>query len=235
MRIDLEVRTAPLILKLRNGSRRLAFAVVNAINATARKVQEAERAKLGDHFEVRKRAFLEAQAAIIKPFASVKQGRPFAEVAVGQKPRLLLSTFEKGGTKTPAKGREQVAVPITGQPARPSFSRPVDERFTFRALNLRKSRPTGQTSETGKVKRTRRAAGGVRYGERGTYQVPGVGVFQRDENGESRLLYAFVEKPRLDPMLDFVRTAETTAATTFAEELERETLEAMRRAGFQAR
>ena len=67
------------MLRLRNGQRRLAYAVVNAINNTAKRIQEAERRRVEEEFTVRKRDFLRREAAKIKPFASVKQGRPYAE------------------------------------------------------------------------------------------------------------------------------------------------------------
>ncbi|PIV81181.1 hypothetical protein COW53_05735 [bacterium CG17_big_fil_post_rev_8_21_14_2_50_64_8] len=43
MRIDLQIDSAPLVLRLQNGQRRLAYAVVNAINNTAKRIQAVER------------------------------------------------------------------------------------------------------------------------------------------------------------------------------------------------
>lgn len=92
MRIDLQIDSAPLVLRLQNGQRRLAYAVVNAINNTAKRIQAVERRRVEEEFTVRKKDFISRQAAVIKPFANVQQGRPYAEIGVGQKPRLLLST-----------------------------------------------------------------------------------------------------------------------------------------------
>ena len=39
MNINLKIDSAPLNLRLQNGQRRLAYAVVNAINTTAKRIQ----------------------------------------------------------------------------------------------------------------------------------------------------------------------------------------------------
>ncbi|MFH1689976.1 MAG: hypothetical protein ABIE42_07030 [Candidatus Eisenbacteria bacterium] len=83
MRIDLQIDSAQLILRLRNGQRRLAYAAVNAINNTAKRIQAAERRRVEEEFTDRKTEFIRREAAIIKPFASVRQGRAFAEISVG--------------------------------------------------------------------------------------------------------------------------------------------------------
>jgi hypothetical protein len=120
VKIDLQIDTAPLLLRLKNGEKRLAYAVVNAINSTAKRVQEAERERVLRAFVVRKRDFILREAAIIKPFASVKQGRPYAEISVGDKQRLLLRKFEQGAAREPfTPGAKSVAVPLLGRPARP--------------------------------------------------------------------------------------------------------------------
>ena len=42
MRIDMQIDSASLVLRLRNGQRRLAYATVNAINNTAKRIQAAD-------------------------------------------------------------------------------------------------------------------------------------------------------------------------------------------------
>jgi hypothetical protein len=74
MRIDLQIDCASLVLRLENGQRRLAYVVVNAINATAKRIQATERRHIEQEFTIRKKDFVLRQAAVIKPFASVKQG-----------------------------------------------------------------------------------------------------------------------------------------------------------------
>lgn len=214
MNIALHVNVSPLLSRMRNAQRRIAYGTVNAINNTAKKIQEVERAELRRHFAVRTQ-FIERQVAVIKPFASVPQGRPFAIISVGQRSRLLLSTFEAGGDRPPFKGR-RVAVPITGGAARPEFTDPVPEALRFRALRIHRER-------RGKKGRDSRLVG-----ELGTYVVPGVGVFQRTADG-SHLLYKFKDHVQLRPRLGFVETADRTAAQWFTEFMEREVVEAIAR------
>jgi len=54
MKINLRIDSAALVLRLQNGQRRLAYAAVNAINNTAKRIQEAERRRVEEEFTVRK-------------------------------------------------------------------------------------------------------------------------------------------------------------------------------------
>lgn len=216
MQITLRTDTSSLLLRLRNGERRLAYAVVNAINATAKRIQAIERDRVEDVFTIRKSAFMRREAAVIKPFASVGQGRAHAEIAVGQKPRLLLSAFERGGEKKPATpGAARVAVPVTGGPARPTFPQTVPPELRIGKLRF-------DRTKTG-----RRRAGVTRTK---TYLVPEVGIFQRLSNAASKAVYLFRRSPRLQPRLRFVETAQKEADRLFAEEMERQVVEAISRA-----
>jgi len=124
MRIDLRFDSAVLVLRLRNGQRRLAYAVVNAINNTAKRIQETERRRIEEEFTIRKKDLILREAATIKPFANVRQARAYAEIAVRQKPRLLLSAFERGAERTPfTPNAKRVAEPVIGGPAERTFHR----------------------------------------------------------------------------------------------------------------
>jgi len=156
------------------------------------------------------------EAAIIKPFASVKQGRPYVEISVGKKPRVLLSLFERGATRKPAtSGARRVAEPVVGGPARPEFRRPVTPEFKLRRLRF-------DRTSTGK-----RRAGVVATK---TFLVPSVGIFQRIGEGAARAVYLFTTGKRLRPRLRFVKTAERVAQKWFREEMEREVINAIARA-----
>ena len=216
MRIDLQIDSAPLVLRLQNGQRRLAYAVVNAINNTAKRIQTVERRRVEDEFTVRKKDFVGRQAAVIKPFASVTQGRAYAEIGVGQKPRLLLSAFERGAERKPfTPNARRVAEPVVGGPARPQFTAPVTPEL--RASRLRFDRTKTGRRRVG-VTRTR------------TYLVPEVGIFQRTGPKTTRLVYAFTRGKKLAPRLRFVETAEKEADRWFREEMEKEVLSAIARA-----
>ncbi len=216
MRIDLQIDSAPLVLRLRNGQRRLAYAVVNAINNTAKRIQEAERRRVEQEFTVRRHDFIRREAAIIKPFANVRQARAYAEISVGQKPRLLLSAFERGAERKPfTPTATRVAEPVVGGPARPQFSAQVTPELRVQRLRFDRTK-TGRRRAS--VSRTK------------TYLVPKVGIFQRIGKEATRAVYLFTRGKKLAPRLHFVETAEKEADRWFGEEMEREVLNAITRA-----
>lgn len=213
MTIDLKIDATALVLRLQNGQRRLAYAVVNAINNTAKRIQDAERRHVEEEFTVRKKDFIRREAAIIKPFASVRQGRPYAEIAVGQKPRLLLSAFERGAERKPfTPSAQSVAEPVVGGPARPQFAAQVTPELRVGRLRF------------DRTKSGRRRAGVTKTS---TYLVPKVGIFQRIGKEASRIVYSFTRGKRLAPRLHFVETAEKESQRWFGEEMEREVVDAI--------
>jgi hypothetical protein len=216
VKIDLQIDSAELVLRLQNGQRRLAYAVVNAINNTAKRIQNAERRRVEEEFTVRKKDFIRREAAIIKPFASVRQARAFAEIAVGHKPRLLLSEFERGAARKPFTPiARRVAEPVGGGPARPRFAQPVTPELRVGKLRFDRTK-TGRRRAT--VTRTK------------TYLVPKVGIFQRVGKATTRAVYLFTRGKKLAPRLHFVETAEKEADKWFREEMEREVVNAIARA-----
>src|SRR5678815_3968669 len=114
MNIDLRCDVSALEGRVRNAPKRIAYAVVNAINATLKLAQRALQLRAEDVFTVRKHDFIRREVAVIKPFASVGQGRVFGEIAVGQKARLLLPLFDKGGDRPAFKGAS-IAVPVAAR------------------------------------------------------------------------------------------------------------------------
>lgn len=229
LRINVDVNPALLLRKLDGGEKRLAFAVAEAIRATALDVQNAERDHARDAFTLRGGRgtdFVLRQVAVITQFPKPTQGIAYAEVAVGQKPRLLLSQFETGGERLPFKGKS-VAVPAIGGPARPSFSQAVPDAYRFTKLRLRKT----PRAEGAKV---RRAEGreDVRYGLQGTYQIPGVGVFKTGGEGRKGIpVYWFVRDEKLPRELAFEATARVAADRVFRLHLENEVTSTLRRRG----
>ena len=255
MKIDVQIDTTEMLLRLRNGEKRLAYAAVNAINKTAERIQQAEFAREAKAFIIRKREFFFGSAgrpggvgAKLKK-ASVGKARPFAEVFIGETSKgaeLLLPTFEAGGTRRPMRGSKHIAVPVLGSPARPSIAGPIPPAFSFPGLKLRKfvrgrkvrRRRRGRTvdetvfQEFGRLNRSALSApqAGVQWkGEQRTYMIPGVGVFQRFGRGQTRPLYFFADPFPIDARLEFVRTAVEVANAWFKEELQRETIEAITR------
>lgn len=231
-RIEAKIDASQLQALAQHGVKRLPYAAVGAINKTLLRGQGVVRGHVRQHFTLRKPDFVLREAAKID-FASVPKGRLFGEIYVGQKPRLLLSQFEEGGVKQAVKGK-RVAVPKTGEAPRPAFGQPVAAPYRFSALKLRKTRPLEAQPSAGR-KRVRRSKGGdsgVRYGERGTYQIPNVGVFQRTAGDEqSRIIYPFIQAPRLDDGLEFEANVRTTANQWFSEYMEQEVVSVLVRPG----
>lgn len=202
MQINATFDSRELLLRMQKGQKKLAYAAANAINDTAKEAQLAMQKRADDIYTVRRSTFFRRQVAIIKPFASARQGRPFAIVQVGQKPRLLLAVLEHGGVRKPAKGR-RVAVPITGNSARPTFGSQVPKAFEYRTL------------KPARAGRKRRAGAG-QVSQSFILDGPGVkqpGVYLRTGPGQVELLYAFEEPMTLKPSLRFVQTVSRVGAT----------------------
>jgi len=213
MKIDVKIDNTQLVLRLRKGEKRLAYAAVNAINNTLKRIQEAERQHVESEFTIRRRDFIRREAAVVKPFANVRQGRPFGEIAVGQKPRLLLAEFEKGAERLPfTPGAQRWGAPIIAGPARPSFASKIVPQLDIRRLKF-------DLTKTG---RRRKAVT-----ETATYLIAKVGIFQRLGKNASRLVYFFSRGSRLKPRLHFVQIAEKEANRWFKEEMEREVVKAI--------
>lgn len=214
MEFNLDMDTKALVLSLKDGERRLGYAVVNAINLTAKEIQKAERLQMSRAFTIRKEGFMLRQAALIKPFASAKQGRAFAEVSVGEKKGLLLSQYEKGGPRRPAtSAARSVALPSIGGPARPTIKSLIPPELKVKRLRFDKTK--GGKARAG-AKRTK------------TFLIPDIGIYQR-HGGGIRQVYHFRRGLRLDPVLEFMHTAREIADRWFPEFLEREVVKAIQR------
>jgi hypothetical protein len=234
MKIDVDIDTSELQERFKLTEKNIAYATVNAVNETAKQVQKLAQDNVRSKFHVRK-DFVIRQAAIIKPFASIGQSRPYAEISVGQKPRLLLSDFEKGAQRPPFIGK-RVAMPVPGSPARPTLDAQVPGNLLMTALNLQpalsaaqiKQRKTIKGSTAAQTKSMRadftRAAGAgqVWKGKEHTYMIPGVGVFQRTGKGkrDTTLLYKFVPTQTLIPRLGFLSLAKGEGQRLFKKNME---------------
>lgn len=226
MKINVNIDTSGLDLKAQRVRKRLAFATAQALNDTVLDMQVAERANLDRKFAVRKHAFFYRLIKIFT-FASVGKDRAYAEIGIDNtKARVLLSEFEKGGVKKSEKGKN-VAVPITGSPARPTFRRSVAPSLTFDKMKLRLHQ-----THTGKRQWK---------GEKRTFLIPDVGIFQRvgakgrkkrdvalnvgrgsisfaaRKQTTARLIYRLKPRALLKATLEFVKTAQETFAQKWEE------------------
>lgn len=208
--ISVDVRAAEVLLGLRNGSKRMVYAVANAGRTAALAVQKDVRSAVASEFTLRsKGAFILRQAAIIR-FPRPAEGLVEASVRVGQKPGLLLSNYEAGFLRESRRGRK-VAVP---EAARPGKAEDVTPSLFIKSLALRKVRGRGRrrkgTTGPAPIKGLQR-----------TYVTP-AGIFQRTGRGVSRLLYAFAKPFRVSPRLRFIETAKRAVARVWRPALERE-------------
>jgi hypothetical protein len=130
MKIDIQFDSRNLKARTLREKKNLAYSTSQALNETAKDVQQKTRIRMDRIFHLRKAGFMYRMIKIFK-FSNARQGVAYAEIGVQQRPRLLLGHFEHGGWRKPAKGRN-VAVPITGSPARPSERSAIPEELTFR-------------------------------------------------------------------------------------------------------
>jgi hypothetical protein len=232
MKIDIKVDTSLLDKNAKRYAKNLAFSTAQALNDAAKEAQKRIRDGLRQRFHVRKAQFLDRSIKIFA-FANVNANRPYAEIGVDNKPRFLLSIFEEGGARLPFIGKN-VAVPITGQAARPSINDSVRPDLYFTALNFRKSRTT-ITARGREVLKARRAAGNRKRKLSGDYLIwrgnqrtfilpqtrraPIGGVFQRVGPGKDdiRMIYSFKSNVRLRAALDFVSTSQRSFNDVFQE------------------
>lgn len=154
--------------------RRFAYASVNALRATAERIQQAEFDRARSVFAIRKQAFFFGSpgrpggvAARITTFPSVKRGIAFAEIEGGSLPRggdelssyrrLLYGGFETGFERRPfTPGAKHVAVPRTGGPARPTARSPITPDLTFAKMRLQAFyKPPGRGKQRKITRQTR--------------------------------------------------------------------------------
>jgi hypothetical protein len=197
--------------------KKVPYATNNALTRTAKELIDVERNELKTEFQVRKQFILNR--------VKIKQySRPeslWTIVAIDKNVQggdLLLTMFEEGGEKTSGLGSE-VAVPLTGSAARPSFAQNVRPSLLYKSLNMQK---------------TATRLGKIQYkGDRRTFIIQGVGIFQRgsskkrgarskagsgsrDESGAT-LIYSFKRGVPLRAQMHFVRTAREFVRSRFSD------------------
>jgi hypothetical protein len=203
--------------------RKIPFATNNALTRTATELVQVERDELKTEFQVRKQ-FILNRVRITK---YSKPGDLWTRVEIDKNVsggELLLTMFEEGGAKLPEHGSE-LAVPLTGGPARPSFSQSVRPSLLYKGLNMQKHTTAG---------------GSIQYkGDRRTFVIPGVGIFQRGSSKKrtgkssrlgkfqgrdgselrdttgSTLIYSFKRGVPLPHRMHFVKTARVTVNARF--------------------
>jgi hypothetical protein len=112
---------------------------------------------------------------------------------------LLLGFFEEGGTKQPTGGPD-LAIPITGEAARPSFASLITTALLYKNIQI-SMKVKGHTA--------------IFPGLQNTYLVEGVGVFQRTGK-QTELIYSFKRSAPLRPRTHMIELAQTVIRESFA-------------------
>ena len=254
--VDVTIDATQLELLAERGHKRLAYATVNAIRKTGLRVQQAEFSEARRKFIIRKPRFFFGTparpggvAAKIEVWPSVKQNRPYMEIAVGQRGGksgpVLYAHFEAGGPRRPrTPGAKHIAVPRLGGPARPNIARGVPPRWTIKGLKFRaffegkkvRRRRRGKTTGVGIFERgggrlrLPEGKGAVQYkGRERTFIIREVGIFRRigPKRRDIESVYPFIPPFQLDDRLEFIPTARRVADRWFREEMEREVVDVL--------
>lgn len=254
--INVDIEPAQLLRRFDRYEKRLAYSVVNAIRKTLLHAQRELQPHVRGKFVIRKpKLFFGTPerpgglAGKIEVFPSVRQSRPYGEIAVGTKLStskggpVLFPLFESGGERKPVTpGATHVAAPLLGRPARPSIAAGVPPAFTIAGLKFRafrggklqkRSNKTNDTvfGEFGRLRLDRTTERAVQWkGLQRTYIVSGAGIFQRigPDREDTRMIYKFLKPFALDDRLDFVATVTRVANTWFREYLEREIIDTLK-------
>lgn len=244
MILKVDIDSSALYARMKDGARRFAFDVEQGLRETALLVQKDVRAHARTVMTIRKEDFFMREVAKVI-FPSVRQGRAWTEVYVGQKSRLLLSEYEAGGPRLPFKGR-RVAVPRTGSLARPTFQSSVPEEFTIQGLGIVRGAAAAKKKQG--ITRSRRARANVRFGAHrtimGKIQYKGAhrtfmtdtGIFQRVGTcpDDIRMLYSLKDHVEVDPHAAHRLGFEAIGwahRDTFADRLELATLKSIAKSG----
>jgi hypothetical protein len=180
MKISATVDASQVVAVVSNVARQLPYALNSAITRTAKEAVTAAQNEATAELQLRKRFILNR----IKILQYSKVGNLTAIIGVDDKVQgspLLLGLLEEGGTKQPTRGPD-LAIPLTGEAARPAF--PDSVLTALRYTNLQFEN---------------------RKGKKKTFLIPGVGIFQRVAPGESpdatQLIYSFKPSAPLPHLL----------------------------------
>jgi len=219
--IKIAIDTSQVDRTLSKLERKLPYIVNDSITEVAKLVVSAERFELRRDFTVRK-TFLENRFQILEYSRATTLRAVVGVNANVQGSPLLLGFFEEGGEKLPSRGPE-LAVPITGQPERPTFGSPIATSLQYKRLQI---------------------SGGK--GRKQTFVIPGVGVFQRVAPGgrvwdpatrrmktlnqsETQILYAFRSRAPLRQRTHMIELAETIVHDAFPRIFQKNFVESMMR------
>jgi hypothetical protein len=175
-------------------AKKLSFATNNTLTRIAKEMVDEGQKEIAADFTIRKR-FILTRLKILQ-YSKVRELTTIVGIdSKVQGSPLLLGFFEEGGTKQPQFGSE-IAVPITGSPARPRFQDAIKTALKYTNLQIQNEK-----------------------GLRRTYVVPGVGIFERIAPGNSPeatvLIYKFESSAPLKKHMDLIGVMSNVVANRF--------------------
>jgi hypothetical protein len=207
MKIDVHIDIDSVVRLTAAVIRQLPYAANNAITRTAKEAVDAGQKEIAADLQIRKRFILNR----IRILQYSRVSNLTAIIGIDDKVQgspLILGFLEEGGTKEPAQGPD-IAIPLTGEAARPSFPEPVTTALRYTNLRFEN-----------------------RKGRKKTFLIPNVGIFQRVAVGDSPdatvLIYSFKPSAKL-PQHIHLRNAmleviDKRFAAIFTEEFTKEIL-----------
>jgi hypothetical protein len=194
MKISVDIDAEAVVKLTATVLRQLPYATNNAITRTAKEAVEAGQLEVTADLQMRKRFIVNR----IRILQYSRVSNLTAIIGIDDKVQgapLILGFLEEGGEKEPLHG-PGIAIPLTGEAARPSFPQSVPTALRY--TNLRLSAPDISDAKTVAGFNLK---GGIRRGRKRTFEIPGVGIFQRIASGDSPsatvLIYSFKSSAKL--------------------------------------
>jgi hypothetical protein len=198
MDIKLDIDVSAAVKLTEKVLKKLPYVLNDSITETAKLVVAAEQDQLRKEFTIRKN-FLTGRFRVLQ-YSRVSNLT--AVIGIDNRVQgapLLLGFFEQGGEKTPTTGPE-IAIPLTGEAARPDFASLVPSALLYKNLKIG-VKVQGKTA--------------IFPGLQNTYLVEGVGVFQRSGTS-SELIYSFKRSAPLHPRTHMIELASRVINESFA-------------------
>ncbi|MGH9716419.1 MAG: hypothetical protein ACRD4R_06800 [Candidatus Acidiferrales bacterium] len=165
VKIDVKVDDGDLIRLTSEMLRQAPYAANTAITRTAQEAAIAAQHEAETHLQIRKQFLLKR----IRVLQYSRVGNLTAVIGVDENVKgspLILGFLEEGqsGEKKSLSGPD-VAIPLTGSPARPSFAQKVTPKLLYKRLSMERHTTAGGATQW--------------KGKQRTFVIPGVGIFQR--------------------------------------------------------
>jgi hypothetical protein len=219
MKIKLNIDTTQLTRVLNTVARQVPYAAANALNATAKEIQTAQRQRVEKDFTLRRKTFILNTIKIERGGWAKKNN---LRVRLGIDPRRnVLAKFERGGEKVSTDRSRPEIVPMPA--LRPTRQRSIPTWAFPKNLRLMERRtPSGVLAAKSRISRR-----GIRVweGKRRTFVLDpnehmGVGmwgVYQRvgRKRKDVRALWLFTRRVKVPRMLGFEETTREVADRRF--------------------